>query len=302
MRRSGENGFAMIIVLWVAALLMAIVPVFVYLMRTESAAALNTADSTVARGLALAGVEMAVHEIKSGFALVASGGEGVVFMERSGSGFKPMPSHRLFELGGGTVSYTVEDEKGRININTAERPVLDSLLRLSGVEAPQRGVITDSILDWRDGNHDFHLNGAEDDYYASLPSPYGAKDGPADFKEELLLVKGITSAVFNGSGRYTGIKNDITVHGDGRLNINTASAKALEAFYGKNIASEILLKRQSQGYLSIPQNNGMVSSDTFTIESTGEYRSMRYRVEAVVLKKGASGVHYVSWRDWGVWP
>lgn len=302
MRGAGENGFAMIIVLWVAALLMAIVPVFVYSMRTESAAAVNTADSTVARGLALAGVETAVHEIKGGFALVAAGSDGVVFMERYGSGFRPMPSDRSFELGGGTVSYTVEDERGRININTAERPALDSLLRLSGVEGPQRDVITDSILDWRDGNHDFHLNGAEDDYYASLPAAYGAKDGPADFKEELLLVKGVTAAVYNGGGRYSGINNDITVHGDGRLNINTASAKALEAFYGKNIAGEIVLKRQAEGYLSIPQNNGLVSSDTFTIESIGEYRSMRYRVEAVVLKKGASGVHYVSWRDWGVWP
>jgi general secretion pathway protein K len=302
MRASGEKGFAMIIVLWVAALLMAIVPAFVYSMRTESGAALNTADSAVARGLALSGVEMAVREIRGGFALVAAGGGGVVFMERYGSGFKPMPSDRSFELGGGTVSYTVEDERGRININTAERPVLDALLRLSGVEGPQRDVVTDSILDWRDGNHDFHLNGAEDDYYASLPSPYGAKDGPAYFKEELLLVKGVTPAVFKGSGRYSGIDNDITVHGDGRLNINTASAKALEAFYGKNIAGEIILKRQSGGYIAIPQNNGLVSSDTFTIESIGEYRSMRYRVEAVVTKKGATGVHYVSWRDWGVWP
>ncbi|CAG1064995.1 hypothetical protein BAC1_00568 [uncultured bacterium] len=302
MRRPGESGFAMIIVLWVAALLLAIVPVFVYSMRTESAAALNTADSTVARGLAAAGVEMAVHEIKGAFAIVASGDGGVVFMERSGSGFKPLPSDRRFELGGGSVSYTVEDERGRININTAERPVIDALLRLSGVEGAQRDVITDSILDWRDGNHEFHLNGAEDDYYASLPSPYGAKDGPADFKEELLLVKGVTSAVFNGSGSYSGIKNYITVHGDGRLNINTASQRALEAFYGKNIAGEILLKRQSEGYIPIPQNNGLVSSDIFTIESIGEYRSMRYRVEAVVLKKGTSGVHYVSWRDWGVSP
>lgn len=303
----------MVLVLWVVALLMAIIPVFVYSMRSESSAALNTADSAVAHGLALAGVEMAAHEIMADFSVVTTGDSGVVFMERSGGGLKSLPFERSFELGGGTVSYAIEDERGKININTAGREVIDALLRLSGVESNERDVITDSLLDWRDDNHEFHLNGAEDDYYGTLPLPYGAKDGPAEFKEELLLVKGMTSAVFHGNERpgaesdartsYPGLKRNITVHGDGRLNLNTASSEALEAFYGKGIASQIILSRQSEGYLSIPQNNGLVTSDTFIVESVGEYRGMRYRVEAILLKKtGAAGVHYVSWRDRGIAP
>lgn len=303
----------MVLVLWVVALLMAIIPVFVYSMRSESSAALNTADTAVARGLALAGVEMAVHEITADFGLVTTGDSGVVFMERSANALKALPFERSFELGGGTVSYSIEDERGRININTAGREVIDALLRLSGVEANERDVITDSILDWRDDNHEFHLNGAEDDYYGSLPVPYGAKDGPAEFKEELLLVKGMTPAVFHGNERpgaeggaktsYAGLKKYITVHGDGRLNLNTASPEALEAFYGKGVASQIILSRQTDGYLAIPRHNGLVTSDTFTVESVGGYRGMRYRVEAVVLKKpGAALAHYVSWRDWGIAP
>ena len=51
MRAKGQNGFAMVLVLWVVALLMAIIPVFVYSMRSESSAALNMADSSVARGV-----------------------------------------------------------------------------------------------------------------------------------------------------------------------------------------------------------------------------------------------------------
>lgn len=313
MKAKSQNGFAMVLVLWVVALLMAIIPVFVYSMRSESSAALNTADSAVARGLALAGVEMAVHEIMADFNIVAAGSSGVVFMERSGNGLKALPFERSFELGGGMVSYAIEDEKGKININTAGREVIDALLRLSGVQANERDVITDSILDWRDDNHDFHLNGAEDDYYGSLPVPYGAKDGPAEFKEELLLVKGMTPAVFHGkklpgaesdaNTDYPGLKKNITVHGDGRLNLNTASNEALEAYYGKGIANQIILGRQANGYLTMPQNNGLVTSDTFTVESAGEYRGMRYRVQAVVFKKpGAAGVHYVSWRDWGIAP
>lgn len=309
MKTSGQKGFAMVLVLWVVALLMVIIPVFVHSMRSESTALLNTADSTTAHALALAGVEAAINELTADFSIVSKGDEGLVLLERAAGGLKPLPSEREFTLGNGLVSYTIEDERGRININTAGRDVLDSLLRLTGVQAPERDIITDSILDWRDENHEFHLNGAEDDYYASLPHPYGAKDGPADFKEELLLVKGMTEAVFYGKEtgaaetQRGGIRPHITIYGDNRLNLNTASTEALEAYYGKGIASEIILKRQSEGAITIPVNNGLVTSDTFTIESTGEYNGMRYTVEAIVIKKpGAGGIANLSWRDRGVAP
>lgn len=310
MRTRGNNGFAMVIVLWVVALLMVVIPVFVSSMRSESASAANTADSTAAHALAVAGVEMAVNEIHADFSIVADGPAGAVFVERTGEGLRPIQAERRLGLGGGSLAYTIEDEKGKINVNTAGREVIDAVLRLTGVEAAERDIITDSILDWRDENHEFHLNGAEDDYYAALPHPYGAKDGPADFKEELLLVKGVTPAVFYGKETksvstkektsHSGIRRHITVYGDGRLNLNTATKEALEAYYGKGVASEVLLRRENEGYLVIPSNNGQVTSDTFLIESTGEYRGMKYRIEAVVLKKTGNGsIEYLSWRDRG---
>lgn len=303
MRMSGQRGFALILVLWVMALLMAIIPVFVHSMRSESLAVVNTADSTAAHALAAAGVEAAVDELTADFSFVSMGAKGLVFLERTGEALKELPSERKFDLGGGVVSYKIEDEKGKININTAEREVLNSLLRLTGAETAEQDVIADSILDWRDDNHEFHLNGAEDEYYASLPQPYGAKDGPADFKEELLLVKGMTEALFNGDQALKpGIKPHITVYGSGKLNLNTASNESLEAHYGKAVASEIMLKRQSEGTITIPINDGLVTSDIFLIESTGEYNGMKYTVEAVVIKKGDGGIEYLSWRDWGVVP
>lgn len=305
MKGACQRGFAMVLVLWAVALLMAIIPVFVHSMRAESSAVANAADSAGARALAMAGVEAAVAELAADFSFVASGGDGVALLER-GSAPGPAPSERSFELGGGRVSYTIEDERAKININTAGREVIDSLLRASGVGDPERDVIADSILDWRDDNHEFHLNGAEDDYYAALPVPYGAKDGPADFREELLLVRGMTRAVFYGDGGdgsqrpAKGMGRLVTVHGDGRLNLNTASEEALEAFYGRGVASEILLRRRADGYISIPFSNGLVTSDIFTIESTGEHNGMRYRVEVTVKKTPGAGIRCLSWRDWGL--
>src|SRR3972149_8145802 len=112
MRAKGQNGFAMVLVLWVVALLMAIIPVFVYSMRSESSAALNMADSSVARGLALAGVEMAVHEIKADFGLVTEGPSGALFLERTGGGLKALPSGRSFGLGGGAAAFNIHEGGG----------------------------------------------------------------------------------------------------------------------------------------------------------------------------------------------
>jgi general secretion pathway protein K len=67
----------------------------------------------------------------------------------------------------------------------------------------------DSILDWRDEDSLHRANGAEDDYYRSLPEPYEAKDDDFESVEELLLVKGVTPEMFHG-----GLKDIVTVMTD----------------------------------------------------------------------------------------
>ena len=62
----------------------------------------------------------------------------------------------------------------------------------------ERDTVIDSIIDWRDSNHDHLLNGAEEDYYRGLDPPYSCKDGPFDVVEELLLVRGVTPRLFAG--------------------------------------------------------------------------------------------------------
>lgn len=55
----------------------------------------------------------------------------------------------------------------------------------------ERDTIADSILDWIDGDSNFKLNGAEEDYYQGLEEPYSCKDAYFDVVEELLLVNGV---------------------------------------------------------------------------------------------------------------
>src|SRR5947207_2464686 len=58
--------------------------------------------------------------------------------------------------------------------------------------------IANSILDWIDPDEDTRSNGAENDYYSTLSSPYRCKNGPLDTLEELLLVKGVTPQLLFG--------------------------------------------------------------------------------------------------------
>ena len=89
-----------------------------------------------------------------------------------------------------SVRYGLSDESGKVNINTAPR---DVLLELPGMTSE----LVDTLIDYRDENEEAEPEGAEQDYYDTLPTPYMIKNGALASIEELLLVKG-----FNGSIVY----------------------------------------------------------------------------------------------------
>ena len=136
-------------------------------------------------------------------------------------------------LGDGTYSWRVGDEDGLVNINKAQRPVLENLLRQCGMEpGADRDTVIDSILDWRDANRDHRLNGAEEDYYRALDPGYSSKDGPFDVVEELLLVRGVTPRLFAGGeeGREApGLRDLVSPRAPDQPNAWTAPQAVLEA-------------------------------------------------------------------------
>jgi general secretion pathway protein K len=148
---------------------------------------------------------------------------------------------------GGEYRVDIQDESGKININLVSEPQLVALIKASGIQDPDAGIISDSILDWRDSDTLHRLNGAEDDYYQSLNPPYKAKNGRFDTVEELLLVRGVTRDYFYGKPeraedgtinyRY-GLSRLLTVYssnmGASRLviNINYAPLPVLQSVPG----------------------------------------------------------------------
>ena len=122
------------------------------------------------------------------------------------------------ELAQELTVYGLMDENSRININKAPLKILKSLIaHADEVETEEVDDIANAILDWRDKDVIVSPGGAENEYYEGLELPYPCKNDDFQILEELLLVKGVTQAIF------LSISGIITVYGEGKVNINTAS-------------------------------------------------------------------------------
>lgn len=86
------------------------------------------------------------------------------------------------------------DEQSKLNINSMPLESLQLLPAMTDFIG-----LPESIIDWRDTDTNASQNGAETSYYATLPTPYRAKDGPFESVEELLLVQGMTREYLYGT-------------------------------------------------------------------------------------------------------
>jgi len=94
-------------------------------------------------------------------------------------------------LDGCVLNVKVIDEAGKLNINTA---TFVQLMQLEGMTEE----IANSILDWRDGDDEPKIGGAEGGYYESLHYGYRIRNGRFRTIRELLLVKGVTQYLLYG--------------------------------------------------------------------------------------------------------
>jgi len=133
------------------------------------------------------------------------------------------------ERGGGDdarVYYAVSDEEGLLNVNTGSPA---TWMILPGMDE----TIASAIPDWQDADESPMRGGAESSYYERLDEPYRAKNEPMALIWELALVKGVEWTALVGAGPgAAGLVDRFTVCGDGKINLNTASAEVLSTLPG----------------------------------------------------------------------
>ena len=223
-----QKGVALVLVLWVVTLLSVIAGNFAFSMRGEAQIARNLLSAAQAQAQADGGIQRAWYELmKPPTEPNRWMGDGVVHEQK---------------LDGGLLQISIQDESGKIDLNTASEALLVALFRSVGVGQEAAVALVDSVQDWRDADKLRRLNGAEEAEYLAAGKAYAPSNAPFETVDELQRVLGMTPDLFRL------VEPALTVYSK-QPGINTAVAprSALLAIPGVNpeMADQFLAQRQS---------------------------------------------------------
>lgn len=176
------RGAALLLVLWLLLLMAGLVAVFALTSRTEALQGSALRTQVASRHAAEAGIEVAVLRL---------------------SGTDParmwIPDARpyAFDFEGYRVEVRVQDEAGKVDLNTADASLLARLMASLGIEEDKARTLAAVIQDWRDPDELLSIEGgAEDRDYAAAGLPYGAKDLPFTTISELQQLLGMDRGTY----------------------------------------------------------------------------------------------------------
>lgn len=181
-RWNGEQGVALVIVLWTVMLLTVIAGNFVFAMRTETSVVRNAVSAAQAEAMANGAVHRALYETFK--------------PAMDASTWKADGRERQWDIGGAKIKVVMMDESGKIDINTSSDELLRGLLISVGVDAAKAAQLLDAILDWRDEDSLPRPNGAESEAYQAAGLKYEPANAPFEAVEQLQQVLGMTPDIY----------------------------------------------------------------------------------------------------------
>lgn len=324
-----ERGIALFLVLWVMALLTVIAGEFCYFVRTEANITRNFKEETQTYYIAVSGLSMAIGELVVNELVPRKVKAPAGEEEQEDIRWRINTDIPAIPFGDGQFKVERENESGKVNLNRAGESLLKMMLSNFAIDDANKNIIVDSIMDWRDKDSLHRPNGAEDDYYLSLPQPYKSKNGDFTSIEELLFVRGVTPGIFYDGGlkdmvavyqdKETGLANLIRANFDfNRININAASPRMLRALprMTEDVVQAIIKYREKKDFRSLTDLSLLVGSDIYagispyvtlslspyyTIKSVGMLKDSQTRegVQAVVKidRRLAKGYEIIQWID-----
>ncbi len=280
-----EHGVILIALLWILVALSVIALSFSRESLVEVAVARNTRDLADAYYVARAGLSTVIYRLLE--KRLTPQVQGIEVQQV----IDPIDLGVLEGgFGGGFYRVDIQDETGKINLNLVQQEQMRSLLDAMGIPKEHADVIVDSLLDWKDADKANRANGAEDDYYQSLPRAYKAKNGRMDSVEELLLVRGVTPDYFYGRWQKApdgsisfayGLSRYLSVYStSNRINVNYAELPVLLSVPGmtSQAAEMIYARRKERPFKNIgeltkdlPVTIGALTLPFLGTDSTGIY-------------------------------
>lgn len=288
--RARKHGVILIITLWLLAALSLLVLGLAYRLRLEGRIVRYRHTKREMLELARGAVAVARARIERASAEVTFYGQSwafpILLREESFADLAAGVKDRF------RVEAIVLDELGKLNVNSATRA------QLMGVPNVDE-YISGAIVDWRDADDipvDF---GAEEHYYSSLSPAIHCKNDPLESIWELGLLKDVSARLVMGPPeshlampedikwefRPESLTDYLTVYGDGRVNINTASLPVLSAIPGieDDLAQQIISFRKGPDALER-------TADDNPIEDFQELEEIGYMTEFAILQLYANCV------------
>lgn len=247
-----KKASILILVLWAICFLAGFAIILGYGVRQKLALAYRLEERDKLRLVAEAGIKKAIieltREIPESYAALADqwSNNPAVFKDIGISGYRVDICYNYLDEKSGLYEtrYGLIDEERKININRAPRIVLERLFGIVlGFDEVKAQELAAAIVDWRDADSELSIpiGSAESAYYRSQKYPYEAKDSSFEVLRELLLVKGMDEEIFKK------IKGYLTIYGNFRVNINTATKAVLLALgMSEDLAEKILLFRAGE--------------------------------------------------------
>ncbi len=289
-----QRGVALILVIWVIALMGVLLGSFALIARTENLESRHLFDGVTARYAARAGLERAVFALRDPDQTQHWVGDG-----------RPYD----FDFGDAKVRVTLTDESGLIDINTADDTMLQALFVSVGVDQNQAVALSDAIQDWRDPDDIPRPQGAEIGDYKTAGLSYGPSNGPFQTISEVQQVLGMSYAL------YSKIEPAITIYAGGaRPNAAYAPFEVLRTLPGMtdDLARQVIAARQQiapgqpgAADLTLPDGTPIVASgggNTYTVQSRATLPNGASSSIDASIRLGGVGVSgrpytVLRWRD-----
>jgi len=315
------SGSALIVALWIVSLLSMLVGAFAFDAHVEARITSFYRKRTKSEYLARSGLEIARMLMKKSGEVSKDDPDELGDSDRWFDPAKRLSQGLAIrglseQLGEGTVTVDIVPEPARRNVNLLKEDDWERIFEVVNIPEDLWPELIDSFLDWIDKDEEPRIDGAEtEDYYTTLETPYLAKNGPLDTVGELRYVKAFIPAIIYGGVIETGFEDEepvrtpgiqhlLTIHGDGKVNINAASREVLMTLPGIDelAANDIIDQREGwTGESGVREESSFDSVDDLMARVWGLEPSLREYVSTdskIYRVTSVGNVHGVQRRVW----
>lgn len=257
MNRSGQNGIALVLVLWITVLISIVTGAYALMARMDQLEANQLLSGTQARMTAEGGIHLTAVALRDSDELTRIIADGRPYQQT---------------LDGVLLEIKVIDERGKLDINAADEQTLFTLFNNNGLEADRAELLAAAVMDWRDVDAVERVNGAELDAYLAAGLEVGPANRPFMMIDELLQVLGMPYSLFRL------VEPGITVFSRaGMPNLAFAPAEALLAI--PDISHEEALEFVQERNAREPGDTDDISSPNGLVV-VAQGRGLTYSIQA----------------------